>query len=77
MGNEVAPEGKVWVCMACGKRSPDKYGLQAISYGWDESCMMNARLVEEDRLVMRGGLVREIKDDPNPPRQAPHPRNLS
>ena len=46
-GNEVAPEGQVFVCGACGKRSKDRYGDQAISYGWDESCMMWAVLCYE------------------------------
>lgn len=44
IGNHTAPEGQVWVCGACGKRSQDRYGFQNISYGWDESCMLNAVL---------------------------------
>lgn len=43
--NEVAPPGYEYVCQACGKRSKDRYGDQAISLGWDESCMLNATLV--------------------------------
>lgn len=42
--NVVATENQVWVCGACGKLSKDKYGNQAISYGWDESCYMHAVL---------------------------------
>ena len=26
-GTELAPEGKVWVCTACGKRSLTRYGF--------------------------------------------------
>lgn len=52
MPNESAPKGKVWVCLACGKRSHDKYGDNAINRGWDVSCMMNSSLFEESRLVL-------------------------
>lgn len=46
--NEIAPEGKIWICAACGKRSRDLYGSQPIDYGWDESCLLNAVLADED-----------------------------
>ena len=52
MPNEVAPKGKVWVCLACGKRSQDKYGEHAVNRGWDVSCMLNSSLFEEKRLVL-------------------------
>lgn len=42
-----APEGKVWVCTACGKQSHDRAGTRPISYGWDESCFLNAVLVDK------------------------------
>ena len=42
--NEVAPEGQIFVCGACGKRSRDLYGLQKVDSGWDESCMLNSIL---------------------------------
>jgi hypothetical protein len=57
-GTELAPEGKLWVCMACGKVSRTRYGFlegdaqrmpdgtRVASRGWDESCMMNAELVD-------------------------------
>ncbi len=48
----VAPEGKVWVCMACGKRSRDRHGPSDINRLWDESCMLNAELIDEDRLEL-------------------------
>jgi hypothetical protein len=61
-GNTVAPEGFVFVCSACGKRSRDKFGTQPISSGWDESCMLNAMLCEESALTLDSrGRVLEIK----------------
>lgn len=50
MPNEVAPEGTLWVCMACGKTSRDLYGEQAINKGWDESCVLNAALCNIDKM---------------------------
>lgn len=44
MSNQVASKGQIFVRGACGKRSKDKYGEQAIDGGWDESCMLNAVL---------------------------------
>ncbi len=45
--NETAPKGQVWICTACKKRAHDKYGFDAIDYGYDESCMMHSVLVDE------------------------------
>ena len=45
--NQVAPEGQVFVCAACGKQSQDRYGFKRISQGWDESCMLHAVLCYE------------------------------
>ena len=68
MANEIAPEGFVWVCGACGKRSKTKYGFDNnnartnIDYGWDESCMMNAVLCEvEDLIFGEDGRVKSLK----------------
>lgn len=47
--NEVAPEGQIYVCAACGKRSKDKYGDQKIDRGWDVSCMLNCVLCYEEK----------------------------
>lgn len=47
--NEVAPEGQVFVCGACGKRSRDRYGFRSVDRGYDESCMLNAVLCHEER----------------------------
>lgn len=63
MSNEFAPENKVFVCVACGKISRDRYGNKAITAGWDVSCMINAQLFDEDRLVLNEyKRVVEIKD---------------
>jgi len=58
--NEVAPEGQVWVCLACGKMSKDKYGDQKISWGWDASCMLNSALFKESNLVIDNNQVVKI-----------------
>jgi len=52
--DNIAPEGMVWVCGACGKTTKDKYGNER---GWDESCMLNAILCEESKLVWKDGFV--------------------
>lgn len=62
VGNKVAPVGQVYVCLACGKRSRDKYGNQSISYGWDASCMLNCDVFNEEDLVMENGRVIKIND---------------
>jgi len=43
-----APEGKMWVCHACGKFSKDRYGDGESS--WDESCMLNSVLHDTNTL---------------------------
>lgn len=42
--SDIAPEGSIWVCTACGKTSNDKYGDPGS--GWDVSCMMNSVLTD-------------------------------
>lgn len=49
----LAPEGQVFVCSACGKKSKKLLGDEPC----DESCMVNATLCYEDSLEFRGGLV--------------------
>lgn len=47
--DRIAPEGKIWKCMACGKTSKDLYGMEyrdQTSKGWDESCMLNSILID-------------------------------
>lgn len=56
----MAPEGKVYVCCACGKTSRGLYGSQS-DHGWDESCMLNAVLANEiDCVRSAGGRVTAI-----------------
>ncbi len=40
-----APEGKIWMCGACGKRSPNRANGPGM---WDESCFINAVLVDKE-----------------------------
>ena len=63
MSNEIASDGFIFVCLACGKRSKDKYGFQSIDYDWDESCMMNSKLIEESKCIFaENGRVIKILD---------------
>ncbi len=54
-GTDLAPEGTVWVCSACGKRARSRYGFDAegkrtqIDPGWDEACMLKAVLCKSER----------------------------
>lgn len=46
---ELAPEGQIYVCAACGKQSPtgsghDASGKRVVKGSWDESCMLHAVL---------------------------------
>lgn len=60
MSNQLAPDGQVYVCGACGKRSQDRYGEKAIDLGWDESCVMNSFLCYEKSLKFgNNGRVRK------------------
>lgn len=65
MSNQHAKHGQVFVCEACGKRSQDKYGNNAIDRGWDVSCMLHAVLCLENSVVFdKDGRV--IKAEPVP-----------
>lgn len=57
----IAPEGKLWVCHACGKTAKDRYGEEG---GWDESCMLNSGLYDVAKLIFHnsGRLVARIRD---------------
>jgi len=57
MSNHEAPQGQIYICGACGKRSRDVYGSNKIDRGWDASCMMNSVLVYENSIVMENGRV--------------------
>lgn len=54
--NKIAPEGQIFVCVACGKRSKDSYGYQKIDQGWDESCMLNSVLCYENAKISKDGI---------------------
>ena len=56
MSNQIAGDGEVFVCVACGKRSKDQYGEQKIDRGWDESCMLNAVLCHDKPSLTKSGL---------------------
>ncbi len=46
-----APEGAVWVCNACGKRSKHRtHGTEGLSMGWDSSCFTWAVLCSESSI---------------------------
>lgn len=59
MSEPFAPEGKIYVCTACGKTARGLYGTKA-DYGWDESCMLNAVLANESDLVRENGRVIQV-----------------
>lgn len=71
-GLGLVPEcATVYVCLACGKRSRDRYGYDSIDGGWDESCGLYARQCYVDALTFgRGGRVVAVADGgvlPEPP----------
>lgn len=43
VSERIAPDGKLWLCYACGKTTRDRYGE---SGGWDEACALNSGLVD-------------------------------
>ena len=62
----IAPEGKIWICLACGKTAKNKYGPPDCMKGWDASCVMNSALVDEKYVVYgEDGRVKEIKEAEN------------
>lgn len=44
------PEGTIYLCMACGKTSMTGAPTELSGEGWDESCMLNRRLVMKEKL---------------------------
>lgn len=54
-GTKQAPGGQIYVCGACGKTSPTRYGFDENNRdvgdrGWDESCMLNAVLCHLEKV---------------------------
>lgn len=52
---DLAPTGQIYVCATCGKRSRDRAGEAKIDSGWDESCMLHAVLVYEEKQAVTNG----------------------
>lgn len=54
-GTDLAPDGQLWVCAACGKRARSRYGFDSgnkstvVDPGWDGACMLSAVLVYADK----------------------------
>jgi hypothetical protein len=70
-GTDIAPEGYVFVCRACGKTSRSRYGFDvagrsACSYGWDESCMLNCALYKIANITFKGKTAIGIDGEPEP-----------
>ena len=71
-GTTPAPDGCIYVCCACGKTSPTRYGFDARNRnvampGWDESCMCNAALFRKDDLITKpNGRVASIREGAKP-----------
>lgn len=62
MTGRIAPKGKIWVCMACGKfQLTDRYGAEDGSSGWDESCMLNSELFDVDSIVWNDDSSRVVQ----------------
>jgi len=52
---------KIWVCLACGKRSNDKFGDNPIDKGWDAACVINSQEYYEDECILdENGRVKEM-----------------
>lgn len=73
-GTTLAPEGHLWVCLACGKTSKTRFGFdesnaRVAMRGWDASCVMNSELIAIDRITSQDAEGRVYKisgleDDP-------------
>lgn len=61
---ENATPGNIWVCLACGKTSPNRYWSRSATPGWDESCMLRAEQFPIEKLERNdSGRVLRIKED--------------
>jgi hypothetical protein len=55
MSSTRVSDGQIYVCGACGKTSPTRYGFDererhVADPGWDESCMLNAVLCSTQKI---------------------------
>jgi hypothetical protein len=50
----------IWVCLACGKTSEDRYGNKNTSHGWDESCILNSVQVKKSHLIYNSDRSRVV-----------------
>jgi hypothetical protein len=58
----MAPDGFLWVCLACGKTAADRYGIEGENHpGWDESCSLNSDLFPKSSLVYDGSSRRVVQ----------------
>lgn len=74
LGTKTCAEDEIWVCTACAKTSFTKYGFlkggsrtfedgkPVSDHGWDESCMLNARLYKLSKLQ---SVIADIKLHPS------------
>ena len=53
----------MWVCLACGKRSRDRYGKEETDRGWDVSCFINSVLVDMDKVQTKNGRIENVPKD--------------
>ena len=60
--DNIAPDGYLWVCHACGKTETDRYGEKG---GWDESCMLNCALHKPEDLMFNEAGTRVISIAPH------------
>lgn len=83
-GTDIAPEGHIWVCLACGKTSKTKYGFTSddkscCDLGWDASCVLNSQMLPVDRLVFEGKRVVKVsvEADPGPQKSPSSPSKVT
>lgn len=57
MVDRMAPAGKVWLCLACGKTATDIGGSEG---GWDEGCALNCIAVDATTRTPTAEQVREF-----------------
>lgn len=60
-----AAEGKLWVCLACGRMAKNR-NLGGLSPGWDVACFLNSVEVEKDKLSVEDGRVAQITSEEAP-----------